>query len=125
VKEQEVREEWERQLASQVGLRDANTLNGLWEEASSRDLLNNVYTHAWTIGDLVDHSKETLRWWWKREGRSQASSRGTNKEPVRAFLNDLENERKAALGEYLAMCAACDFDVYRFRKKVLGGQLLS
>jgi hypothetical protein len=123
--EQEVREEWERQLASQVGVRDANTLDDLWEEAKSRDLPENVLTDLWMIEDLVDHSKETLRWWRKREGRSQAISRARNKEPIRVFLNNIENERKAALEEYLAMCAACDLDVYRFRERVLEGHPLA
>lgn len=125
LKEQEVREKWERQLASQGGIRDANTLDDLWEEAKNRDLLENVYTHSWMVEDLVDHSKVTLRWWRNREGRSQAVSRARNKEPIRVFLNDIENERKAALEEYLAMCAACDIDVYRFREKVLEGQPLA
>jgi hypothetical protein len=125
LKEQEVREEWERQLASQAGVRDANTLDDLWKEANSRDLVENVYTYAWTIEDLVDHSKETLRWWRKREGRTQATSGERSNEPIRVFLNDIEREHQAALEAYLAMCAACDIDVYRFRERVLEGELLT
>src|SRR5215207_2547511 len=125
MKVQEVREEWESQLASQMDVRDTNTLDDLWEEAKTRDLLDNVLTYQWSIEDLVDHSKVTLQWWRKREGRSQAISRAKNKEPVRVVLNELESERKAALEEYLAMCAACDIDVYRFREKVLEGQRLA
>jgi hypothetical protein len=44
---------------------------------------------------------------------------------VEVSLSSLELERKAALEEYLALCAACDKDVYLFRKKVLGGQTIS
>src|SRR5215207_5305924 len=44
---------------------------------------------------------------------------------VEVSLSSLELERKAALEEYLALCAACDADVYLFRKQVLGGQPIS
>jgi hypothetical protein len=44
---------------------------------------------------------------------------------VEVSLGSLELERKAALEEYLALCAACDKDVYLFRKRVLGGQTIS
>jgi hypothetical protein len=44
---------------------------------------------------------------------------------VEVALNDLGMEHQAALEQYLAMCAACDIDVYRFRKKVLAGELLT
>ena len=53
----------------------------------------------------------------------QAGEEGTD--AVEVSLSSLELERKAALEEYLAMCAACDKDVYLFRKKVLGGQTIS
>jgi len=77
------------------------------------------------VEDLVDHSKSVLRWWRKREGRSQLKRRGSDGKPVRVSLGDVELEHKAALEEYLAMCAACDADVYLFRKTVLGGQTIS
>jgi len=55
-----------------------------------------------------------------------ANQRGEEKtDAVEVSLNSLELERKAALEEYLALCAACDADVYLFRKKVLGGQTIS
>jgi hypothetical protein len=59
--------------------------------------------------------------------RGDGGSRGGKKrtDTVEVSLSDLEVERKQALEEYLAMCGACDADVYLFRKKVLGGQLLS
>jgi hypothetical protein len=55
-----------------------------------------------------------------------ANQRGEKKtDAVEVSLSSLELERKAALEEYLALCAACDADVYLFRKKVLGGQTIS
>ena len=52
--------------------------------------------------------------------------RGEEKtDEVEVSLSSLELQRKAALEEYLAMCGACDADVYLFRKKVLGGQTIS
>jgi hypothetical protein len=55
-----------------------------------------------------------------------ANQRGEEKtDEVEVSLSSLELERKAALEEYLALCAACDADVYLFRKKVLGGQTIS
>ena len=119
--ERQVWEEWKNKL----GVRYADTLADLWEELKSRDLLENVLTYQWSIEDLVDHSKETLRWWRKREGRTQLKSGGGNTKPVRVSREELELERQAALEEYLAMCAACDVDVYRFRQNVLEGELLS
>ena len=59
------------------------------------------------------------------ESRTQAARQSRNRDMVRVSLQDLELERQAALEEYLAMCAACDIDVYRFREKVLEGQLLA
>ena len=84
-----------------------------------------MLTYQWSIEDLVDHSKETLRWWGIREGRTQLKSGGGDTKPVRVSREELELERQAALEEYLAMCAACDVDVYRFRQNVLEGELLS
>jgi hypothetical protein len=55
-----------------------------------------------------------------------ANQHGEEKtDAVEVSLSSLELERKAALEEYLALCAACDKDVYLFRKKVLGGQTIS
>jgi hypothetical protein len=121
VKERQVREEWEKKL----GVRDTDTLDDLWEEAKSRDLVNNVLAHQWLVEDLVDHSRATLRWWRKREGRTKLKSGDRVAQPVRVSLGELELERQAALEEYLAMCAACDANVYRFRERVLEGEVLS
>jgi hypothetical protein len=57
--------------------------------------------------------------------RTQALDQSKKLDTVHVSLGELELERKAALEEYLAMCAACDADVYRFREKVLEGELLS
>ena len=57
--------------------------------------------------------------------RTQAVRSNGSPETVQVSLRASELARQGALEEYFAMCAACDFDVYRFRKKVLGGQLLS
>lgn len=119
--EQRVREDWEKQL----GVRDADTLADLWTEAEERGLVDETCTYGMQVEDLVDHSKSVLRWWRKREGRSQLKRRGSDGKPVRVSLGDVELEHKAALEEYLAMCAACDADVYLFRKTVPGGQTIS
>lgn len=60
-------------------------------------------------------------------GRSVGGSRGGDRrtDTVEVALSDLELEHQATLEQYLAMCAACDLDVYRFRKKVLEGELLT
>jgi hypothetical protein len=57
--------------------------------------------------------------------RTQAIRSNRGPETVQVSLGASELARQGALEEYFAMCAACDFDVYRFRKKVLGEQLLS
>jgi hypothetical protein len=57
--------------------------------------------------------------------RTQAADRSKSRDTVRVSLGELELERKAALEEYLAMCAACDSEIYLFRKRVLGGETLS
>jgi hypothetical protein len=59
----------------------------------------------------------------RSDGRSQGGDRRTD--TVDVALSDLELERQAALEEYLAMCATCDIDVYRFRERVLEGDLLA
>jgi hypothetical protein len=63
-------------------------------------------------------------------GRGGAIGRGVDRghedrDMVQASLKEVELEHQAALEQYLAMCAACDADVYRFRKTVLGGQTIS
>jgi hypothetical protein len=60
-------------------------------------------------------------------GRRDRGSRdhGQGTDTVDVALSDLELERQAALEQYLAMCAACDLDVYRFRQEVLEGELLT
>jgi hypothetical protein len=57
--------------------------------------------------------------------RTQAVDRSKSRDVVRVSLGELELQRKAALEEYLAMCAACDSEVYLFRKRVLGGETIS
>jgi hypothetical protein len=57
----------------------------------------------------------------RRQARGESRGRGT----VRVSLERMELERQAALEQYLAMCAACDADVYSFRKEVLDGRLLA
>ena len=57
--------------------------------------------------------------------RAQAVRSNGSSETVQVSLGASELARQGALEEYFAMCAACDFDVYRFRKKVLEGHLLS
>jgi hypothetical protein len=63
-------------------------------------------------------------------GRGGAIGRGgdrgrEDRDTVQASLKEVELEHQAALEQYLAMCAACDADVYRFRKTVLGGHTIS
>jgi len=63
-------------------------------------------------------------------GRGGAIGRGVDRDhedrdTVQASLKEVELEHQAALEQYLAMCATCDADVYRFRKTVLGGQTIS
>jgi len=57
--------------------------------------------------------------------RTRAIGRSEGGDTVRVPLGELELERQAALEEYLALCAACDADVYRFRQKALKGVVLS
>lgn len=57
--------------------------------------------------------------------RGQIESRSERRDTVRVSLGELELERKAALEEYLAMCAASNSDVYLFRKEVLKGELVT
>ncbi len=59
----------------------------------------------------------------RRVGERRGGDRRTD--TIDVELNDLELERQAALETYLAMCAECDRDVYRFRKEVLEGRLLA
>jgi hypothetical protein len=57
--------------------------------------------------------------------RTQVVRSNGSPETVQVSLGESELARQGALEEYFAMCAACDRDVYPFRKKVLGGRLLS
>jgi hypothetical protein len=58
--------------------------------------------------------------------RARGSRGGEEKtDTVQASLKEVELERQAALEQYLAMCAACDQDIYGFRKKVLKRELLA
>jgi hypothetical protein len=57
--------------------------------------------------------------------RRQAMVQSGGRDTVQVPLGEVELEHQAALEEYLAMCAACDVDVYRFREKVLEGHLLA
>lgn len=121
MEEHQVWEEWKKQL----GVRDADTLADLWTEAQERGLVDEACNYSMQVEDLVDHSKTTLKFWRRREGRTQFKSGGRDTKPVRVSLGELELERKAALEEYLAMCATCDSEVYLFRERVLGGENLS
>jgi hypothetical protein len=57
--------------------------------------------------------------------RTRARGRSKDRDTVRVPLGEVELERQAALEEYLALCAACDADVYRFRQRALNGTVLS
>jgi len=57
--------------------------------------------------------------------RRQAMDQSGGRDTVPVSLGEVELEHQAALEEYLAMCAACDVDVYRFREKLLEGNLLA
>jgi hypothetical protein len=88
------------------------------EDALLKDTLEEAVEFLVTTFDELIGTPPGRRVWERRGGDRGADT-------IDVALNDLELERQAALETYLAMCAECDLDVYRFRKEVLEGRLLA
>lgn len=118
---QRIWEEWKELL----GVKDSATLADLWEDLQDRGYVEEAACSRMDARDLADYSKLTLKSWRRREGRVPAKSRDTDKKEILGWLREDELERKAALEVYLAKYAACDADIFRFRKEVLDGEVLA
>ena len=77
----------------------------------------------------------TIRQWWKRykrmrtweERRQEEKSESDEEEPepITPRLGDRETQRAEVVEEYVAKVAACERSVFAFRKRFLGGTVLS
>jgi hypothetical protein len=87
------------------------------------------------LREARDELLMTIRQWWKRykrmrtweERRQEEKSESDEEEPepITPRLGDRETQRAEVVEEYVAKVAACERRVFAFRKRFLGGTVLS